>query len=53
MNTNNYTTKALQAIQDAQNLALTSDNTTIDIPHLLLSLVEQKDGYVPQIIKQL
>ena len=50
MNFNNYTIKATESIQDAQNLALTHDHSQIDTPHLLLALFQQKSGYVPQII---
>jgi ATP-dependent Clp protease ATP-binding subunit ClpB len=52
MNFNNYTIKASEAIQDAQNLALTNNNNQIDIAHLLLSLIQQQGGYISQIFQK-
>ena len=52
MNFNNYTIKASEAIQDAQNIALTNSHNQIDIAHLLLALLQQQGGYVSQILQK-
>ena len=48
-----YTTKAAEAVQHAHDLALNSRHTVIDAGHLLKAMMEQKDGYIPLIFKQL
>lgn len=52
MNFENFTTKAAEAVQSAQQLALKLQHQQIDVWHLLLALVEQKDGYIPMIFKK-
>ncbi len=52
-NFNIYTTKAAEAVQHAHDLALNSQHTVIDAGHLLKAMMEQKDGYIPLIFKQL
>lgn len=52
MNFNNYTIKASEAIQDAQNLALTNNHNQIELAHLMLALLQQQGGYVSQILQK-
>ena len=44
------TVKAQEAIQEADSLAHSFNHSTIDADHLLLALVEQKDGVVPPLL---
>ena len=52
-NFNIYTTKASEAVQAAHDMALQKKNSNMDTYHLLLAMLEQKDGYVPMILKKL
>ena len=53
MDTSKYTEKAQEAISVAQKLAEERNNTQLETEHLLLALVDQKDGVVPQILAKL
>lgn len=53
MNTNKFTTKALEALQEAQHIALDEQSNTVDTVHLMTSLLEQEDGVVLSIFKKL
>ncbi|MFQ6059473.1 MAG: ATP-dependent chaperone ClpB [Anaerolineae bacterium] len=53
MNLNNYTEKAQQALVQAQSLASEYNHSQIEPEHLLLALVRQTDGVVPQIVQKL
>lgn len=48
-----FTIKASEAVQAAHDLALQEKNATIDIPHLFQAMLEQKDWYIPMILKKL
>jgi ATP-dependent Clp protease ATP-binding subunit ClpB len=50
MNFEKYTTKAAEAIQSANQLALQQQNSQIDVLHLFLAMIEQSDGYIPAIL---
>jgi ATP-dependent Clp protease ATP-binding subunit ClpB len=50
MDANQFTEKALQAIQEAQDLARENNNAQVEVEHLLLTLLEQPEGVVPQVI---
>ncbi|MBN2391442.1 MAG: ATP-dependent chaperone ClpB [Anaerolineae bacterium] len=50
MDPNRYTEKAQEALLRAQGLANERGNPQIDPEHLLLALLEQSDGIVPQIV---
>ena len=50
MNMNQFTQKSLDAIQNAQNLASQYGNQQIEQSHLLLALVEQEGGFIPQLL---
>jgi ATP-dependent Clp protease ATP-binding subunit ClpB len=53
MNLNKFTEKAQEAILEAQGLASQYNHSQIDPEHLLLSLLQQTDGVVPQIVQKL
>ena len=53
MNINKYTEKAQEAILGAQQLADREGHPEIVPEHLLLTLVEQKDGIVPEIVRKM
>ena len=49
MNMNQFTQKSLEAIQNAQNIATQHGNQQIEQSHLLLALVDQEGGFIPQL----
>ncbi len=53
MNINKYTEKAQEAILAAQQLADREGHPEITPEHLLLTLVEQREGIVPEIIRKM
>lgn len=53
MNLNRFTEKAQEATLEAQGLATQYNHSQIDPEHLLLSLLQQTDGVVPQIVQKL
>jgi len=53
MDLNKFTQKAQEAIIDAQSLAGEHSHGQIDPQHLLLALLHQSDGIVPQIVQKL
>ena len=50
MNMNQFTQKSLAAIQGAQDLAQQYGNQQIEQEHLLLSLVSDQEGFIPQLL---
>jgi ATP-dependent Clp protease ATP-binding subunit ClpB len=50
MDLNQFTTKAQQAVFAAQQVAESYNHTELEPAHLLLALVQQADGVVPQVI---
>lgn len=52
MNFNNRTTKAAEALQEANSLAVRNKNSQIDPLHLLFTMLNQEDGYVPLLIQK-
>ena len=50
MNMNQFTQKSLAAIQGAQDIALEHGNQQIEQPHLLLALVGDGEGFIPQLL---
>ena len=50
MNLNQYTEKTQEALVDAQNLAMEYNHSVIESQHLLLSLLRQDGGVVPEIV---
>ncbi len=53
MNFNQYTLKSQEAIQQAQNIATSNGNPTIDTGHLLKALLEVDENVVPFLLKKL
>ncbi|GHV24479.1 hypothetical protein FACS1894176_00930 [Bacteroidia bacterium] len=53
MNYNIFTHKLSEALQSAHDLALNLKHNTLDEVHFLRAMLDQKDGFVPQILKQL
>src|SRR3954462_2463603 len=53
MDPNRLTQKSQEALHDAQTKALRYGHTEIDVDHLLLALLEQRDGLVPRLLSRL
>ena len=53
MNFNDYTQKSLEAVQSAQNLAQQCSHQMLDQIHLLLALLRQEGGLIPQLLKKM
>ncbi len=52
MNFEKYTQKSLEAVQIAQQLAVRNDHQELQQVHLLLALLQQQGGLVPQLLKK-
>ncbi|MBQ8973534.1 MAG: ATP-dependent chaperone ClpB [Clostridia bacterium] len=53
MNAEKYTQKSLEAIRDAQEIAIRNQNMQIDQQHLLYALVRQESGLIGQMLKKM
>ena len=53
MNLNQFTQKSLAAVQSAQSLAVENGNQQVGQPHLLLSLLQQEDGLIGQLVSRM
>jgi ATP-dependent Clp protease ATP-binding subunit ClpB len=53
MNINKYTEKAREAVARAIELAQQSNNPQLEPEHLLVALVEQRDGVVPELLRKM
>ncbi len=53
MNFNNYTQKSLEAVQSAQNLAQSNSHQQLEQVHLLLALLQQEGGLIPQLLRKM
>ncbi|HTP09288.1 MAG TPA: ATP-dependent chaperone ClpB [Anaerolineae bacterium] len=53
MNLNKFTEKAQEAVLESQTLAQALGHQVIEPEHLLLSLIRQTDGIVPQVLQKL
>src|SRR5262245_840505 len=53
MNLNKYTEKAQEAVLGAQKIAEQSSHAQIEPEHLLVALVEQREGVVPEILRKM
>ena len=53
MNLNQFTQKSVEAIQAARQLAGERHNQQIQQEHLLLCLLEQKEGLIPQLMQKI
>ena len=52
MNLNQFTQKSVEAVQAAQQMASARQNQQIKQEHLLLALLEQKEGLIPQLMQK-
>lgn len=52
MNLSNFTIKAAEAVQQAQQLAFNAQNTSIETEHLLKALLDQDDSPVEYLLKK-
>ena len=52
MNLNNFTIKAAEAIQQAQQLAFNLQNPNIETEHILKALLDQEDSPVEYLLKK-
>jgi len=53
MNYEKFTIKAQEALNEAMVIAQKNDHSQIESEHLLLALLRQENGVVPQVIKQI
>ena len=53
MNLQKFTQKSLEAIQNAQSLAIENQNPQIEQEHLLLALLEQENSLIKELIKKI
>ena len=53
MNFNNYTQKSIEAVQSAQQLAVQNSHQQMEQLHLLLALLRQEGGLIPQLLKKM
>ncbi len=53
MDPNRLTEKSQQALHDAQTKAMRFGHTEVDVEHLLLALLDQRDGIVVRLLARL
>jgi ATP-dependent Clp protease ATP-binding subunit ClpB len=53
MNINKYTEKAQEALLSSQQLAEQSHHALVEPEHLLTTLVEQREGIVPEVLRKM
>ncbi len=53
MNLNHFTQKSVEALQNAQQLALRNDHQELKQLHLLQSLLAQEGGLIPQLLQKM
>ncbi|VUT24783.1 MAG: protein disaggregation chaperone [Candidatus Methanolliviera sp. GoM_oil] len=53
MNIEHFTQKAQEALQSAQSIAARYNHQQMDVEHLLLALLEERDGLIPRIIERM
>ena len=53
MNLQKFTQKSLEAIQNAQSMAVEYGNPQMDQQHLLVTLLTQEDGLIPQLMQKM
>ena len=53
MHFENYTQKSLEAVQSAQRIAVSNSHQQMEQVHLLLALLQQDGGLVPQLLKKM
>ncbi|MBQ9083328.1 MAG: type VI secretion system ATPase TssH, partial [Clostridia bacterium] len=53
MNAQKFTQKSLEAVQRANDLAVSNQHMQIEQVHLLTALLQQEDGLIPQLMKKM
>ena len=53
MNFNQYTQKSLEAVQSAQSIAQSRHNQQLEQIHLLVALLQQEGGLIPQLLRKM
>ena len=53
MNIQKFTQKSLEAIQEAQNIAIENQNSQVEEQHILLALLEQEDSLIKELFKKI
>ena len=53
MNMQKFTQKSIEAITEAQTIALQNQNMQIEEEHLLFSLINQQNGFIPELLKKM
>ena len=53
MNFGNYTQKSLEAIRNAQQIAVENTNQQMEQSHILLALLRQEGGLIPQLLQKM
>ncbi len=53
MNIQKFTQKSLEAIQNAQSLAIENQNAQVEQEHLLLALLEQENSLIKELLKRM
>ena len=53
MDAQKFTQKSLEAIQEAQNIAIENQNAQIEEEHLMLALVNQEDSLIKELLKKM
>ena len=53
MNMQKFTQKSIEALQEAQSVALDNQNMQIEEEHLLFSLVNQQNGFISELLKKM
>ena len=53
MNIQKFTQKSLEAIQNAQNIAIENQNAQVEQEHILLALIEQENSLIKELLKKI
>ena len=53
MNAQNFTQKSIEAINNAQKLAIEYQNPQVEVEHILLALLEQDNSLIKELIKKM
>ncbi len=53
MNMQKFTQKSIEAIQEAQSIALENQNMQIEEEHLLYALINQPNGFISELLKKM
>ena len=53
MNIQKFTQKSIEAIQNAQNIAIENQNVQVEQEHILLALLEQENSLINELLKRM